>query len=368
MLPIQKQFITNRKTRPALRKREWYTIRQLKGVVAHWTANANRGADARANRNYFNTTTVYASAHYIVDDHSIIQCLPDHEVGYHVGGSFYRPIGEQIRENGLTPNYFLIGFEMCVNEDGDWNKTYQNSVELAQHLLNKYNFTVNELYRHYDITGKLCPRMMIQEADWQRFKAAVNKGLNFHLENPIKQGFINTPELNVRSGNGMQYPVIDVLHEGHPIEIYEQLGNWYRIGDNRWVHKHYVLITFSKKDGIVQDPTGLNVRTGPGMQHRVIDVIEDGTNVEIFEIDGRWYRIGVNRWVYGRLVQIVEVKTGRVFNADFLNVREGAGTNFPRVGRLDRGQLVRIFERKDDKWYRVGDKQWVYGAYVELID
>ncbi|MEL6866296.1 MAG: N-acetylmuramoyl-L-alanine amidase, partial [Bacteroidota bacterium] len=87
MLPITKQFLTHRRTRPALRNRSWYTIRQLKGIVAHWTANRSRGADAMANRNYFNTTDRYASAHYIIDDHSIIQCLPDHEVAYHVGGT-----------------------------------------------------------------------------------------------------------------------------------------------------------------------------------------------------------------------------------------------------------------------------------------
>lgn len=164
MLPITRNYLTSRRTRPALRNRKWYTLRRLKGVVIHWTANESVGADALANRNYFNTTDRYASAHYLVDDGSIVQVLPDHEVGYHVGGRYYKPIGESIREDGLTPNYFLIGIEMCVNKDGNWNKTYQNSVELAAHLLNKYNFTVNDLYRHYDITGKLCPMMMIDEA------------------------------------------------------------------------------------------------------------------------------------------------------------------------------------------------------------
>ena len=98
-----------------------------------------------ANSNYFNTTPRKASAHYIVDDHSIVQCMPDNEVAYHVGAKKYKPIGDQIREGKLSPNFFLVGFEMCVNMDGDWDKTYQHSVELAQYLLNKYSFTINEI-------------------------------------------------------------------------------------------------------------------------------------------------------------------------------------------------------------------------------
>ncbi len=367
MLPITNKLLSNRKNRPALRNRQWYTIRKLKGIVAHWTANESRGANANANRNYFNTADRYASAHYIIDDHSIVQCVPDHEVAYHVGGRYYKPTGEQIRENGLTPNYFLIGFEMCVNRDGNWDKTYQHSVELARHLLNKYNFTVNELFRHYDITGKLCPRMMIKEADWQRFRNDVNRGLQFQLENPIKQGKINASDLNVRTGNGIQFPVVDKLQQDHPVEIYEQVGNWYRIGDDRWVHKNYVLITFTKKDGIVDDPTGLNVRSGPGGNHSVVDVLDDGSSVEIFNVKGNWYEIGNDRWVYARLVKIIEVKHGRVVFASFLNVRSGPGTNFPRVKQLQRDTLVKI-DDQSGKWYRVGEDEWVFGSYIEEIE
>jgi len=367
MLPITQKILTSRRNRPALRNRPFYTIRKLKGIVAHWTANTGRGADAMANRNYFNTTDRYASAHYCVDDHSIVQCLPDNEVGYHVGGKYYKPTGEKIRENSLTPNYFLIGFEMCVNSDGDWNKTYQHSVDLAAYLLNKYHFTVNDLYRHYDITGKLCPQMMIEERAWQQFKADINKKLDFQLENPIKQGTVNTADLNVRSGNSSRFPIVDVLHFGDPIEIYEEVGNWYRVGDDRWLHKNYVIITFSKQDGIVKDPTGLNVRSGPGANHSVVDVLEDESSVEIFEKEGNWYRIGPDRWVYSRLVEIVEVKNGRVVFASFLNVRKGPGTNFQRVKQIQKNSLVKIFQ-KQGSWLRIGKDEWVYGAYIEEID
>ncbi len=367
MLPITKNFLTNRRTRPALRNREWYTIRKLKGVVMHWTANKAPGADASGNRQYFNTTNAYASAHYIVDDHSIVQCLPDNEVGYHVGGRYYQPKGQAIMEDDLTPNYFLLGIEMCVNQDGNWNKTYQHSVELAQHLLNKYNFTLKDLYRHYDITGKDCPKMMIQESDWQAFRTKVNVGLTHSLGNAVRHAEVNTLDLSVRTGNGIEYPKVDELHLGDKITIYEEIGNWVRIGDNRWVHKHYVKIIESKRQAIVNDPTGLNVRSGPGVSYNIIDVLKNGSAIEIYGEKGNWYNIGVNQWVYAPLVIITELKKAKVTAPQFLNVRTGPGTENPIVKKLPSEAIVSVFENKNG-WYRVGEDEWVYGVFLEILE
>ena len=368
MLPIEKLYLNSRRNRPALRNREWYKIRELKGIVVHWTANEGTGANARRTRNYFNTTDRYASAHYIIDDRSIVQCLPDHEVGYHVGGRYYKPTGQDIiGDTDLTPNYFLIGFEMCVNKDGNWAKTYQNSVELAQYLLNKYHFTVNELYRHYDITGKLCPMMMVDEKPWQEFKDKVNRGLSFQLENPLKRGLVNTRDLNVRKGPSSRYPILKVLHQGDEIEVFEQVGNWFRIDVDEWLHKDYIKITFEKKDAVVIDPTDLNVRSGPGVNHPIVDTLKDGTPVEIFDIQGRWYRIGQDRWGYGPLMKIIEVKTGRIIAPYFLNVRKGPGTNYSKTKQVQRGTLVKVLA-EEGRWFRIGKDEWVYGGYVEIIE
>lgn len=146
---------------------------KLKGIVIHWTANTTKGADARANRDYFNTTKESASAHYIVDDKEIIRCVPDDEVCFHVGARVYTDTGEMLRMKPYSPNYFLIGIEMCVNVDADLNQVYKNTVELTAELLNKYKLKIDDLYRHYDITGKCCPRMFVVETEWNKFKQAV---------------------------------------------------------------------------------------------------------------------------------------------------------------------------------------------------
>lgn len=166
MLVVKQMILTNH-NRPGKK------LIKLKGVVMHWTANTGVKADALANRNYFNATDRACSAHFIVDDHEIVQCIPENEVAYHVGNDTYTAIGEHLRDKPYTPNYYLLGIEMCVNSDGIWEKTYSNAVELAAALLKKHQLGILSLYRHFDITGKDCPKMLLPEKDWIKFKADV---------------------------------------------------------------------------------------------------------------------------------------------------------------------------------------------------
>ena len=158
-MEIKKLLLTNKLTRPALRD-ESYKRDKVTGLVIHWTANIKPGADAEANRNYFNNLEdKKASAHYIVDSKEIIQCVPDLEVAYHAGS--------------FTANREMIGIEMYVNNDGDFNKTYWRTVELVKHLMKKHKLHYLQVHRHYDITGKDCPKMLLpilgHEWNWELF-------------------------------------------------------------------------------------------------------------------------------------------------------------------------------------------------------
>lgn len=185
MIHIQ-QMLLNNHNRPNKK------LKELKGLVLHWTANERAGANAKANRNYFNTTSTSASAHYIVDDENIIQCIPDDEVAYHVGAKRYTEAGLKLAKSPYGPNYFLLGIEMCVNSDSVWRNTYQNTVELAAYLLKKYDLSIIDLYRHYDITGKECPKMMVNSLEWLMFKQDVKAVLElFKINNRILK--VSTP-------------------------------------------------------------------------------------------------------------------------------------------------------------------------------
>jgi N-acetylmuramoyl-L-alanine amidase len=387
MLPITQDLLTSKKNRPALRN-SFYKIKKLKGIVIHWTANPHKGAGAKANRNYFNLGERYASAHYCVDDSKIIQCIPDDEVGYHVGANSYKPQGIKLMENNLTPNYFLIGIEMCINVDSNWSKTYQNTIELTQYLLKKHHFTVNDIYRHYDITGKDCPKMMINESQWtqykadmkkslnlaldipfntwERFKADINDGLEFKTAQIIKKGYVNTTDLNVRKGNGTQFDIVAKLKQGDKIDILEEIGNWYKIGDNQWVNKLYIVITFTKQDAIIIVKEA-NVRSGPGTNNGVVDKLLEDDLVEVIDQYNGWNQIGPNRWIHNTLMKIVTVRSGRVTVPDFLNVRKGPGTNFSKISQLNTGELVKIFE-EENGWFRISEDGWAFANFITLID
>ena len=223
MIQIDRQLLTHTFTRPAIRPKSKasgeYSIKEVRAIVAHWTANTDKGADARANRNYFNNGSPgpkgavrAASAHYCVDDHSIIQCLPDHEVGFHVGAKTYLPAGiDLIRGTSLTPNHFTVGFEMCVNIDGDWAKTYDNSARLAAWLLLKHGLGVDQLLRHHDITGKDCPKMMLERLVWEKFKADVWQYRMYYAAKDLFAFRVASKELNVRSGPGTAQPPLYAL-------------------------------------------------------------------------------------------------------------------------------------------------------------
>lgn len=173
---IRLAFLNNPKSRPRRR------LKEIRGIIIHWTANEDVGAGAFANRNYFNTNDRGASAHYVVDGQEIVQCIPNIEVAHHAGDN-RRALGLPLRKKllkgnlGDNPNDYTIGIEMCVNADSSWVKTYQNTITLVRMLLKKHELNVTQVYRHYDITGKDCPKMFVDRPEnWQLFRYHLHEG------------------------------------------------------------------------------------------------------------------------------------------------------------------------------------------------
>lgn len=239
MLPhIRHALLNHPVSRPALRNPEAFALKEVRAIIAHWTANTSRGADAAANRNYFNLGSRYASAHYCVDDRQAVRCIPEDEVAYHVGAVRYKPIGERLRKGYPTPNYTTIGFEMCVNSDGDWNKTLRNSIELSAWLLRKHGLTINDLHRHYDVTGKDCPRMYVPEGPWAAFKAEVS--LEMATIPDSARYYVMVKGLNVRTGPGAHYPVVMELKQSAPVLVAAMQDGWANIAPDEWVNARYL--------------------------------------------------------------------------------------------------------------------------------
>ena len=239
MLPITRAHLTHPISRPALRDPERFKIPEVRAIIMHWTANTGRGANAMANRNYFNLGSRAASAHYCVDDRTVVQCLPHHEVGYHVGARRYLPQGIAIMGGTrLGPNHWTIGIEMCVNSDGDWERTYQHSAELAAWLLAKWPGA--RLLRHFDITGKDCPRMMIDPEPWAAFVATVKTCGEEMAKDALAIAESRVDSLNIRNAPGMDAAIIGTLHRGEPVVVTQRLGNWCEVEPGGWSHINFL--------------------------------------------------------------------------------------------------------------------------------
>lgn len=145
-------------------------------IAVHYCGNA--GSTAKNNRDYFENLRInhsrYVSSNYIVGlEGEVICCVPDEEIAYCTNQA----------------NSYSVSIETChPKDDGVFNdKTYVSLCELCAFLLKKYNLTIDDLIRHYDVTAKTCPldwsptkyqSVAIANAKWQTFKNDVKTVLN----------------------------------------------------------------------------------------------------------------------------------------------------------------------------------------------
>lgn len=127
------------------------SLNSIKYIVIHYTGND--GDTDENNGTYFKNNVVKASAHYFVDDDSITQSVPDNYVAYHCGASTYK--------HATCRNANSIGIEICDDVKNGViypsAATIANAIELTEYLMKKYSISKENVIRHYDVTGKLCP-------------------------------------------------------------------------------------------------------------------------------------------------------------------------------------------------------------------
>ena len=133
---------------------------KIKYIVIHDTGNKRSGADAEAHFNFFNGGDRQSSAHYFVDDKQILRVIKDVDRSW--------AVGDGRAKYGIT-NENSLNIEMCINSDGDFNKTYLNTLKLTKYLMKKYNIPLENVVRHYDASRKLCPNIW-KENNWEKWE------------------------------------------------------------------------------------------------------------------------------------------------------------------------------------------------------
>lgn len=153
---IQRDYIAKgRKNRPGgVNPRRYITI--------HETGNKAATADAAAHGTYLKSDSAEAgrvSWHYTVDDHAIVQHLPDGETAYHAGDGADGP--------GNTTS---IGIEICVNAGGDFEASKRNAAALVRLLMGEYGIPLYYVVQHNRWNGKDCPKTIRgTKGGWEAF-------------------------------------------------------------------------------------------------------------------------------------------------------------------------------------------------------
>ena len=144
----------------------------IKYIVIHDTGNKSKGANADAHFNYFNGGNRNSSADFFVDDEKILQ-VNDYTRYY------TWQVGDGKGKYGVT-NANSIGIEICVNADGDYEKAFNNAIELTKYLMKELNIPVERVIRHYDASRKNCPASMSDNnwSKWLVFKKALLEDKN----------------------------------------------------------------------------------------------------------------------------------------------------------------------------------------------
>lgn len=171
-----------------------------KYIVIHYTAGD--GDTAYNNSKYFKNEYRGSSAHYFVDNEEIVRSVKDSDIAWHCGSNSYKHL--ECRNNNS------IGIEMCSRKDDNGkyyvdDKTIENTIYLIRYLMKQYSISIDFVIRHYDVTGKICPKPFIDEEKWSNFKNMINnskdKKIDEALEKINSKVNINTEYWNEKTKN-----------------------------------------------------------------------------------------------------------------------------------------------------------------------
>lgn len=159
--------------------------KKIEYIVIHYTGLP---VEAIGFLDYFNRkTSLHSSADYFVEiDGTIYQYNMEIEKRYSwaVGDEKNETLGGKLY--GKVTNENSISIEMCVDSssnleanDINWKlsgETIESTKILVNKLMKQYNISEENVIRHYDVSGKLCPGIVGwnldsgSEEEWIKFK------------------------------------------------------------------------------------------------------------------------------------------------------------------------------------------------------
>ena len=369
---IQESYLNiNQYSRPGIKRQN------TKNIVLHWVGNA--GSSAMANRNYFNRINgAYASSQYIIGlDGEIISCMPEDEVAWHAGN--------------YNMNLNSIGIENCHPDwGGKFNSaTYSSLVSLLAHLCKKYNLNQNAIIRHYDVTGKVCPKYYVEHQDsFEQLKTDVAAKLGTtYVPQPIPQPTITNNNYdvykvcyngtNIRKGASLSSAVAYQKNSGEEIQVVGSENGFYRLSDGNYIRIGYA---YKVSTGVQNGSNyrilynGTNIRSGASLSSSVAyqknsgDIVTVvGTSGDFYKLsDGNYLRIGYAQATGNNNNTTTVSETKYKVNSEYPNIRSEASLNSSVVRLAKKGEIINVIAIENG-FLKLSDGTYLKEGFADRI-
>lgn len=215
-----------------------------------------------------------------------------------------------------------------------------------------------------------------------------------------------TTNVNMRSGMGTGYSLLQVVPEGATVEVYGSSGGWTQVsynGKNGYIYSIYLTsttptaapapspVTTPSTSGITamavadyKTTIALNFRSGPGTQHSVIGVGTTGTTVSgTGRQSGSWYEVKLGTqtgWMSSDyltkvtapavVAPVVVAPVIQYKTTIHLNFRSGPGTQHSILNSAVTGTVVTATGKTSAGWYEVKlgtQTGWMSSEYLSKV-
>ena len=157
-----------------------------KFIVVHYFGALGTAASVAE---WFKNPQARASAHYAVDEKDIIyRCVKESDIAWHCGDGQKHPECRNWNSIGVEVRPRKVNKARLGAYDTDWyfdEQTLENALWLIRRLMKQYNIPAENVIRHYDVSGKMCPRPFVGDdinthyntsgnVQWARFKERID--------------------------------------------------------------------------------------------------------------------------------------------------------------------------------------------------
>ena len=162
-------------------------------LVIHYFGGLTTAKNAS---DWFKDSRAQGSAHYCVDEGDIIyQSLRDVDSAWHCGAadglSYIHPTCRNSNSIGIEMRPSKLNTKSVKATDNDWyfeKKVVDNTIWLCVQLMQKYKIPIENVIRHWDVTGKICPAPFVGttknayykttgDKQWQLFKEQLEEAI-----------------------------------------------------------------------------------------------------------------------------------------------------------------------------------------------